>query len=105
MSGLDHDRYRNKTISFRVSPEEDQLIQARFKVSGLGKAAFIRRSILDCNINITAGRYQSDRLSLEVKRLRDELSRLPLSETNSVENLLNEIQALLKVLQSVIDSN
>ncbi len=104
MPGLDYNRFRNKTISFRVSPEEGRLIKARYKVSGTPKAEFIRRSILESQINIMAGRYQSDRLSLEIKKLREECSRILSDDSDEIEKLLLEIRALLKEIQCVIDA-
>lgn len=37
MSGLDKNRFRNTTISFRVSPEERLALEARIKVCGIPK--------------------------------------------------------------------
>ena len=34
-------RWRNKTVSFRVSPEEDKQIETAVKLSGLSKQDFI----------------------------------------------------------------
>lgn len=71
MSGLDKDRYRNKTISFRMSPDERRQLDSRIKVSGIPKGQFIIQSLLQTEINIIVGKYQSDRLSLEIKRLKE----------------------------------
>lgn len=70
MSGLDKDRLRNKTISFRVSPDERQRLEARIKVSGMPKGQYFIQSLLYQKIEVIAGKYQSDRLSLELRRLR-----------------------------------
>ena len=38
-----HNRWRNKTVAFRVSPEEDQQIETFVKLSGLTKQDYITR--------------------------------------------------------------
>jgi hypothetical protein len=71
MSGLDKDRLRNKTVSFRVSPQEARQLEARIKVCGMPKGQYFIQSLLHQEINIVVGKYQSDRLSLELRRLRE----------------------------------
>lgn len=41
-----HNRWRNKTVAFRVSPEENQQIQAAVQLSGLTKQDYITRRLL-----------------------------------------------------------
>ena len=36
-----HNRWRNKTVAFRVSPEEDEQIERFVKLSGLTKQDYI----------------------------------------------------------------
>lgn len=37
----EHNRWRNKTVAFRVSPEEDALIERYVQLSGLTKQDYI----------------------------------------------------------------
>lgn len=41
----DHNRWRNKTIAFRVSPEEDKQIENYVRLSGLTKQDYITRRL------------------------------------------------------------
>ena len=41
-----HNRWRNKTVAFRVSPEEDRQIETFVKLSGLTKQDYITRRLL-----------------------------------------------------------
>lgn len=96
MSGLDKNRYRNKTVCFRVSPEEDQILESRIKISGLPKAEYIIQSLLKNGVTIAVGKYQSDRLSLEIRRLRELIGDLKISSNDEqIEVLLKECNALL----------
>ena len=39
-------RWRNKTVAFRVSPEEDEQIEAAVRLSGLTKQDYITKRLL-----------------------------------------------------------
>lgn len=41
-----HNRWRNKTVAFRVSPEEDSQIETAVKLTGLTKQDYIIRRLL-----------------------------------------------------------
>ena len=45
-----HNRWRNKTVAFRVSPEEDTQIEAFVKLSGLTKQDYITRRLICKNV-------------------------------------------------------
>ena len=76
MSGLDKDRKRNQTVCFRMTPEERRELEARIKVSGLPKGKYFIQSVLHQEVKIAVGKYQSDRLSLEIRRLWERLEHL-----------------------------
>lgn len=40
-------RWRSKVVAFRVSPEEDELLEAKVALSGLTKQDYITRRLLD----------------------------------------------------------
>lgn len=74
MSDLDKDRLRNQTVFFRATPEERRDIEARITVSGMPKGQYYIQSLLHQQINIVVGKYQSDRLSLEIRRLNERIA-------------------------------
>ena len=41
-----HNRWRNKTVAFRVSPDEDREIETAVRLSGLTKQDYITRRLL-----------------------------------------------------------
>lgn len=102
MSGLDKNRLRNKTVSFRMSPNEIQQLEARIKVCGMPKGEYFIKSLLHQEMNIVVGKYQSDRLSLELQRLRTQIQGLE-NAANGEQffPLLLECKALLVELQAV----
>lgn len=45
-----HNRWRNKTVAFRVSPEEDEQIEKLVKLSGLTKQDYITRRLMERDV-------------------------------------------------------
>ena len=45
-------RHRNKIISFRVSPEEGELLDTKVKLSGLTKQDYIIKKITDSTVTV-----------------------------------------------------
>ncbi len=69
MSGLDKNRFRNQTICFRTSYEERRAIEERIKISGIPKGRFYLDCALKSKVIISVGKFESDKLSLEIRRL------------------------------------
>lgn len=103
MSGLDKNRFRNITISFRVSPEEKAELEARIKVCGMPKGEYFIKSLLHQRIEISVGKYKSDRLALELKKLREVFENVTVD--SELSEVANEILALLTQLQKIITDN
>lgn len=47
-----HNRFRSKTIAFRVSPEEDEQINIAVSLTGMTKQDFITSKLIDRTINV-----------------------------------------------------
>ena len=45
-----HNRWRNKTVAFRVSPQEDEQLEIFVKLSGLTKQDYITRRLLERDV-------------------------------------------------------
>ena len=100
MSGLDKNRNRNQTICFRMSPSERSELEARIQASGMPKGRFFIEMLLHGEIRIAVGKYQSDRLSLEIRRLRECLEDMPATDVEACT-----CKALLEVLAKLSVSN
>lgn len=105
MSGLDKNRNRNQTICFRMSPAERLELEAKIKASGMPKGRFFIQMLLYGEVKIVVGKYQSDRLSLEIRRLRERLENLPLTDVEACTNVLEECKALLTELVKLSAKN
>ena len=62
-----HNRWRNKTVAFRVSPEENEQIDVAVRLSGLTKQDYITKRLL-CRDVVVQGNPRV------YKALRDELA-------------------------------
>ena len=49
-----HNRWRNKTVAFRVSPDEDREIETAVRLSGLTKQDYITRRLLCRDVVVQA---------------------------------------------------
>ena len=46
-------RWRNKVVAFRMSPEEDELLETAVRLSGLTKQEYIIRRLLEKEVVVT----------------------------------------------------
>ena len=105
MSGRDKDRVRNQTVCFRATPDERRQIEARITVSGMPKGEYYIQSLLHQRIEIVVGKYQSDRLSLEIRRLGEQIGKLSGEDGKTVNEALRNCEALLRELVRLVVEN
>ena len=71
-----HNRWRNKTVAFRVSPEEDTQIEAFVKLSGLTKQDYITRRLICKNVVVQGNPRVYKALKNQMADIYAELQRL-----------------------------
>ena len=69
-------RFRNKTVAFRVSPEEDELIESEVRLSGHTKQDFIINRLLNKAIVVQGNPKVYKALKGELNHVNDELKRI-----------------------------
>lgn len=104
MSEFDYNRIRNHTMSFRVSDEERRQLKARIMVTGLPIGRYILKSALHQKICIAVGKYQSDRLSIEIRKLREQLAETGKS-SEEIKELVTDCTYLLEQLMELITTD
>ena len=93
-----HNRWRNKTVAFRVSPEEDEQIEAAVRLSGLTKQDYITRRLL-CREVVVQGNPKV------YKALRDQLAAV-LGELRRMEaggGVDDELLATIRLITMTLD--
>ena len=93
-----HNRWRNKTVAFRVSPEEDQQIETFVKLSGLTKQDYITRRLLCRDVVVQGNPRVYKALKNQMAAIYEELKRL---EALSPDN--DELLYTLQVIGITLD--
>ena len=69
-------RWRNKTVAFRVSPEEDEQIETAVRLSGLTKQDYITRRLLCRDVVVQGNPRVYKALRNEMAAVLEELRRI-----------------------------
>ena len=93
----DHNRWRNKTVAFRVSPEEDKQIETYVRLSGLTKQDYITRRLTHRDIVVQGNPRVFKALRNQLADVLTELQRIEAgSEVN--DELLDLIEMIADIL-------
>ena len=93
----EHNRWRNKTVAFRVSPEEDKQIETYVRLSGLTKQDYITRRLTHRDIVVQGNPRVFKALRNQLAEVLAELQRLEAgSEVN--DELLDVIEMIADIL-------
>ena len=93
-----HNRWRNKTVAFRVSPDEDREIETAVRLSGLTKQDYITRR-LTCKDVVVQGNPRV------YKALRDQLTAV-LNELRRIEmggSVSDELLGVIEMIAAIMD--
>ena len=93
----EHNRWRNKTVAFRVSPEEDKQIETYVRLSGLTKQDYITRRLTHRDIVVQGNPRVFKALKTELAAVLAELKRIEAGKRVD-EELLNVIELIAVIL-------
>ena len=93
----EHNRWRNKTIAFRVSPEENEQLETFVKLSGLTKQDYITRRMLEQDIVVQGNPRVYKALRDQLAAVLDELRRIE-SGKGVDDELLDVIEMIAVIL-------
>lgn len=91
----EHNRWRNKTVAFRVSPEEDKQIETYVRLSGLTKQDYITRRLTHKDIVVQGN-------PRVFKALRNQLADV-LTELQRIESGGEVNDELLDLIEMIAD--
>lgn len=93
----EHNRWRNKTVAFRVSPEEDKQIETYVRLSGLTKQDYITRRLTHRDIVVQGNPRVFKALRNQLADVLSELQRIePGGDVN--DELLDLIEMIADIL-------
>lgn len=93
-------RWRNKTVAFRVSPEEDAQIETAVRLSGLTKQDYITRRLLERDVVVQGNPRVYKALRDELAAVLDELRRIE-SGQGVNDELLDTIQMIATIMNGM----
>ncbi|WP_040196101.1 plasmid mobilization protein [Candidatus Soleaferrea massiliensis] len=93
-------RWRNKTVAFRVSPEEDEQIEIAVRLSGLTKQDYITRRLLCRDVVVQGNPRVYKALRDQLATVLEELRRIGTGEPVSDE-LLETIELITVTMQGM----
>ena len=92
-----HNRWRNKTVAFRVSPEEDAQIEIAVKLSGLTKQDYIIKRLLCRDIVVQGNPRVYKALRDQLAAVLDELRRIG-DGSEASDELLDTIHMIAAIM-------
>lgn len=98
-----HNRWRNKTVAFRVSPEEDMQIETFVKLSGLTKQDYITRRLICKDVVVQGNPRVYKALRDQLAAVLDELRRIEAGGIN--DELLDVIEMIAAIMDGMKEEN
>ena len=99
-----HNRWRSKTIAFRVSPEENEQIEIAVRLSGLTKQDYITRRLLCRDVVVQGNPRVYKALRNELAAVLEELERIEAG--NGVDGeLLDTIRLIAAIMDGMKEEN
>ena len=95
-----HNRWRNITVAFRVSPEEDRQIEMAVKLTGLTKQDYITRRLLCRDVVVQGNPRVYKALRDQFAAVLDELRRIEAGSGVSDE-LLDTINMMAGIMEGM----
>ncbi|MCH5321320.1 MAG: hypothetical protein J1E36_06125 [Eubacterium sp.] len=97
-------RWRSKTIAFRMSPEENEQLEKVVRLSGLTKQDYITRKLLNRDVIVQGNPKVYKALRNELVAVLEELQRIEMG--NAVyDELLDMIELITVILGGMKEDN
>ena len=95
-------RWRNKTVAFRVSPEEDKQIETAVRLSGMSKQDFIISRLQQKEVTVIGNPKVYKALKNELASVLEELCHIE-SGGEVSRDLLDTIELITMIMQGMKD--
>lgn len=98
----EHNRWRNKTVAFRVSPEEDEQLEIAVKLTGLTKQDYITRRLLCKDVVIQGNPRVYKALRNQLAAVLEELQRIE-AGSRVDDELMDTINMIAAIMDGMKD--
>ena len=96
----EHNRWRNKTVAFRVSPEEDEQIEIAVKLTGLTKQDYITRRLLCRDVVVQGNPRVFKALRNQLAAVLEQLQRIEAGKGVD-DDLLDTMQMIAEIMDGM----
>lgn len=97
----EHNRWRNVTVAFRVSPEEDSMIETAVRLSGLTKQDYITRRLTNRDVVVQGNPRVFKALRNQLAAVLDELRRIDEAGAGVDDDLLSVIAMIAAIMEGM----
>jgi len=99
-------RQRPRTVAFRLTDDEFIRLEQRVKITGEVKGDYLREMALNGEINISVGKFKSDKLALAIKSFVDELNRaILLDDDQALNKKVQECAVMISEMYCIISAS
>lgn len=91
-------RFRSRTIGFRVSPEEDELINSAVALSGLTKQDYIVKRLLNYDVVVLGNPRVYKALKNQLSAVLSELERI-----NDISEVSDELLTVIQLITTTLN--
>ena len=95
-----HNRWRSKTVAFRMSPEEADQLDAFVQMSGLPKQDYLIQRALQREVVVIGNPRVYKGLRIQVEAIYKELQRIS-TESFIDDELLDKVEQLTTIMKSM----
>ena len=98
----EHNRWRNKTVAFRVSPEEDEQIETAVRLTGLTKQDYIIRRLLCWDVVVQGNPRVYKALRNQLAAVLEDLQRIE-AGSKVDDELMDTIDMIAAIMDGMKD--
>ena len=98
----EHNRWRNKTVAFRVSPEEDEQIETAVRLTGLTKQDYIIRRLLCRDVMVQGNPRVYKALRNQLPAVLEDLQRIE-AGSKVDDELMDTIDMIAAIMDGMKD--
>ncbi len=95
-----HNRWRNKTVAFRMSPEEANQLDAFVQMSGLPKQDYLIQRALQREVVVVGNPRVYKGLRIQMEAIHDDLQRIS-AERFIDDELLDRVEQITIIMKSM----
>ena len=95
-----HNRWRSKTVAFRMSPEEADQLDAFVQMSGLPKQDYLIQRALQREVVVQGNPRVYKGLRIQMEAIHDDLQRIS-AERFADDELLDKVEQITTILKDM----